>query len=233
MTARGRAIFRRDAFSGQASGFNLCLFVGRGHTTMMTVPEMDSELSTAAKPGRLPRWLRTVLIGRKPGRTAVRIVFLVAGAAGVSLFVLLPIRVSGPSMLPTYQDHGINFVNRLAYLRSEPKRGDVVAIRLSNPSPWPPSIMFMKRVVGLPGETLRFHEGRLQVNGRILEEPYVKQPCDWETDERTLPAGWYYVVGDNRSMPEMLHEEGKTHRSRIVGRILLCKNLFASSSPPR
>ena len=55
-------------------------------------------------------------------------------------------------MLPTYRDHGVNFVNRLAYVFHEPRRGDVVAIRTLAGE----HVMYMKRIVGLPGETVTF-----------------------------------------------------------------------------
>ncbi len=182
-------------------------------------------METEAHRSVLPRWLRIVLVGRNPRFTLVRIAVLVAVVFLVRGFVLLPIRVKGPSMMPTYQDSGINFVNRLAYLRSEPKRFDVVAIRTSGPS-----IMYMKRIIGLPGETVQFKKGRTYINGTLLEEPYVKTGCDWDSPPKSLGPDQYYVAGDNRSMPEVLHEEGRTRRERIVGRILLWKNLFASSS---
>jgi signal peptidase I len=118
-------------------------------------------------------------------------------------------------MLPTYQDGGVNLVNRLAYARSEPKRGDVVAIRLAGQS-----VMYLKRVVGLPGDTVAFHEGHLLIDGEVVKEPYLNPGCDWEIPPETLAPGLYYVVGDNRSMPEKLHEKGKTPRQRIVGRVL-------------
>ena len=177
---------------------------------------------------RLPNWLHVMVIGRNPCRTLVRIVVLVIVVLLVRQFALLPIRVMGPSMMPTYSNGGINLVNRLAYWHSSPQRGDVVAIRTSGTS-----IMFMKRVVGLPGETVQFHEGRLLINGQPLDEPYVKLDCDWESQPRTLEPDHYYVVGDNRSMPELDHWEGVAERDRIVGKILLCKNRFASwlSSP--
>jgi signal peptidase I len=183
-------------------------------------------MEAKTQPVGLPGWLRIVLIGRNPRRTLVRIAVLVAVVFLTRAYVLLPIRVKGPSMLPTYQEGGVNFVNRLAYHRSEPKRGDVVAIRLAGEH-----MMFMKRIIGLPGETVQFHDGHVLINGQILDEPYLARPCDWEGSPKTLAPGWYYVVGDNRSMPEMLHEEGMTPRYRIVGKILLCKNLFASSPP--
>jgi len=181
-------------------------------------------MENAPKQSIWPRWLTIAIIGRNPRFTLIRIVLLIAAVFLLRQFVLLPIRVKGPSMLPTYTENGINFVNRLAYLRSDPARGDVVAIRLAGEH-----VMFMKRIIGLPGETVAFHEGRVFINGQLLDEPYVKNACDWESPPKKLDPGWYYVVGDNRSMPELLHEEGRTPRERIVGKILLCKNLFASS----
>jgi signal peptidase I len=160
--------------------------------------------------------LRTLLIGRRPKRTLARIVVLVVAFFLARSYLVLPIHVRGTSMLPSYQDGGINFVNRLAYLRSEPKRGDVVAIRLAGPS-----VMYMKRVVGLPGDTVAFHQGHLLINDELVEESYLNPGCDWEIPPETLAPGLYYVVGDNRSMPERFHEKGKTPKQRIVGRVLL------------
>src|SRR6266849_1111104 len=91
-----------------------------------------------------PTWLQTVLIGRNPRRALLRSCLLVIACLLISRFVLLPIRVEGASMLPTYKENGVNFVNRLAYVWSQPKRGDVVGIRLAGPH-----IMFMKRITHL------------------------------------------------------------------------------------
>ena len=163
-----------------------------------------------------PSWLQTVVIGRNPKRTLVRMIVLVIACFAIARFVLLPIRVQGGSMIPTYQDNRVNFINRLAYLFSEPKRGDVVAIRLAGPS-----VMFLKRIVGLPGETVAFHEGHVYINGRMLDEPYLRFQSDWEDPPRQLGADEYYCVGDNRSMPQADHTEGKAKRERIMGKILL------------
>jgi signal peptidase I len=179
------------------------------------------------QPSRWPSLLRAVVIGRKPKFTVVRIVVLVTVIFLVRQFALLPIKVMGPSMLPTYQDRGVNVVNRLAYVSRGPQRGDVVAIRFSGPS-----VMLMKRIVGLPGETVAFHGGRAVINGKLLDEPYIKYPSDWELAPVTVGADYFFVVGDNRSMPPELHVFGETERKRIVGKVLLCKNLFASSVPP-
>src|SRR5262245_50598120 len=191
------------------------------------------------EPGR-PSWLRTILIGRRPKWTFIRIVVLVMTCYIVFGFLFLVIRIEGPSMLPTYSTGRINVVNRLAYARKEPCRGDVVAIRLSgteyNAREFVhdlmrfrlssdrlarPSVMYMKRIVGLPGETLQFIEGRLFVDGKALDEPYVKSRCRWEMPARTLGPDQYFVVGDNRVMAIDDHEHGVPLRNHIVGKVLL------------
>lgn len=162
-------------------------------------------------------WLWTIAIGRKPAFTFVRIVVLVVATFVVFRFILLPpIRITGPSMSPTYRENSIHLVNRLAYSWREPRRGDVVSIRLAGHS-----VMYMKRIVGLPGETVEFRGGRLWVNGQPLEEPYVKSASRWNMPPRRLGVEEYFVVGDNRSMPIEDHVFGVATRSRIVGKILL------------
>src|SRR2546421_8345345 len=111
-------------------------------------------MDPAAERRRLPDWALRILIGRSPKRTGLRVLVLIATSFIVFKFVLLPIQVQGIIMLPTYRDHGINLVNRLAYVRSMPRRGDVVSIELAGKS-----MMYMKRIIGLPGETLSFHLG--------------------------------------------------------------------------
>ncbi len=179
----------------------------------MTVMQGEMESSATMS------WLRVVLIGRSPKRTLARLAVLVVACFVIFKFILLPIRVTGGSMLPTYKDHGVNFVNRLAYLWHEPRRGDVVAIRMSDTSGL--SIMYMKRVVGLPGETVAFADGHVLINGRILNEPYLKYPCDWDRDPVTLNSSQFFVVGDNRSMPQRDHTFGRADRRQIVGKVLL------------
>lgn len=163
-----------------------------------------------------PHWLRVLAIGRRPKATAIRIAVLVVVCFVTFKFVLLPIRVEGISMLPTYHDRQIDCVNRLAYVRHEPQRGDVVSVRLAGES-----VMFMKRIIGLPGEAVSFHDGRAFINGRPLEEPYVKFSCDWEHEPILCGPDQFYIVGDNRSMPFGLHKQGRAERDRIIGKLLL------------
>src|SRR6267378_211468 len=121
-----------------------------------------------------PWWMR-ILFGRRPRRTLVRLVVLVVASVVIFGFVLVPIRIAGISMEPTYHDRRINFVNRLSYVWSKPKRGDVIAIKTTGMH-----IMYMKRIVGLPGETISIEKGMVMVNGRPLDEPYVVKREPWD-----------------------------------------------------
>lgn len=168
---------------------------------------------------RFPTWLRIALIGRKPERTLIRAAILAAFCYVFFKFFifkvfLLPVRIEGNSMFPTYHDWGINFVYRLAYNHSDPRRGDVVGIRMAGPS-----IMLMKRIVGMPGETIAFDQlGRLVINGHAMVEPYLKQQLPAPPlGPVKLGPHEYYVIGDNR----LNSERGRIDRSRIVGRIVL------------
>ena len=123
-------------------------------------------------------------------------------------------------MSPTYQNGQINFINRLAYLRHEPRRGDVVGIRFSGKH-----MMYVKRIVGLPGEVIFFWRGDIYINGKILDEPYLTYPSHyWRSQPKLLGPQEYYVVGDNRSMPFNDHKKGGAERNRIVGKIWLGGN---------
>jgi signal peptidase I len=182
----------------------------------VTAQDQAGQSNAGWKQPRTPRWLRIMVIGRNPKATLVRVVILIVTSFVVFRFILLPIRVEGISMLPNYQDHSWNFVNRFAYLRHEPQRGDVVSIRLAGPH-----VMYMKRIIGLPGETVAFDNGRVLINGEVLDEPYEKLRCDWNCPPVKLGFDEYFVVGDNRTMPPEFHKHGETPRSRIIGKLLL------------
>jgi len=127
-------------------------------------------------------------------------------------FLCIPFTIQGISMEPTYPDGGVNFCWRLRYLFSEPKRHDVVAVRFAGSR-----VMLLKRVVAREGEQVEFRAGRLYVNGKEIEEPYVRFPCNWNLPTRRVEKDCVYVVGDNRSMPIEGHHFGQTSRVRIIG----------------
>ena len=108
------------------------------------------------------------------------------------------------------------FVTFKFILCHEPQRGDIVSVRLAGRS-----LMFMKRIIGLPGETISFHQGKVFINGQPLAEPYLKFSCAWEAGPFVCGTDEFYVVGDNRSMAFTEHTQGRAERERIVGKLFL------------
>ena len=180
---------------------------------------MPSQVQDLNSSQRLPGWLQVAVIGRNPKVTLIRAVVLAVLCIFTYRATLLHIRIEGISMMPTYQDGSKHFVNRVAYLWHPPQRGDVVGIRL-NPHVAHPSILYMKRIIGLPGETVAFVQGRVLIDGNSLDEPYEKYHCDWNLPPVKLGPDQYFVVGDNRSMPSQLHVFGSIDRDQIVGKAL-------------
>ncbi len=172
---------------------------------------------TEAGTARPLPWWAVVLVGRSPKRTLVRIGVLVAVTFLLFRYGVVLVRIQGPSMLPTYRHNEVRLVNRLAYCLHEPRRGDVVAIRMIAG----PHVMLLKRVVGFPGETVAFHDGCLLINGQVLDEPYVRYPYLWEKAPVRDGPDEFYVVGDNRTMPINDHDHGQTERNLIVGKLVL------------
>lgn len=143
---------------------------------------------------------------------ALRLLVVAAGAWLLFGFVLIPFRVQGHSMAPTYRDGGFNFCNTWRFVFAAPERRDVVAIRLAGDD-----VMLLKRVVALAGETVAFRDGKLLVNGRAVDEPYVRDPAPWNLAPRTVATGNIYVVGDNRRVPMAVHMFGQTSLERVIG----------------
>lgn len=145
----------------------------------------------------------------------MRVLALAAVAFITFTWLLTPVRTEGISMEPTYRSDSLKLVNRLSYTLSQPGRGDVVAIRLAGPS-----VVYVKRIVGLPGERVSFVGGVLHVNGAPMSEPYVIHRAPWNVPEVTLGPNKYYAVGDNRGMQASSHSFGPVDRVRILGRVL-------------
>jgi signal peptidase I len=182
----------------------------------LCVENTDVPPSATDQPAPKPSWLQAVTVGRRPEYTLIRILVLVIPCLIIFGFVLLPIRVTGISMQPTYRNHSVNFINRLTYRYHEPQRGDIVGIRMAGDHE-----LYLKRIVGLPGETVGFAGGHIVINDQTLSEPYEKSPCDWNVPSVQLGPDEYFVVGDNRTMPAEDHVFGKVLRERIIGRVLL------------
>jgi signal peptidase I len=148
-------------------------------------------------------------------RFLIRLILVALACYLIFGHLLIPLRIQGLSMDPTYRNGSFAFCLRLRYLFSQPERFDVVTVRFSGRS-----VMLLKRIVALPGETVEFRKGILYVNGNLIEEPYVRHRSDWELPPRTIAPGHVYVVGDNRGTPMAVHKFGEINMNRIVGGVL-------------
>lgn len=131
-------------------------------------------------------------------------------AYGFFTWVLWPVKVSGQSMMPNYRDGSRHFINKLAYTSAKPQRGDVVGVRTSFGE------IYIKRVVGLPGESLTFEGGTVQINGRSLQEPYVETKIFRPPSGITLGSNKYWVIGDNRATSV----RGPISVDQIIGKVV-------------
>jgi signal peptidase I len=120
--------------------------------------------------------------------------------------------VEGASMQPSFETGEWIIVNRLSYLVGEPQRGDVVILDYPEPQE-----DLIKRLIGLPGETIEIHDGTVFVNGQALTEPYIKAPPRYR-DEITLGPDEYYVLGDNRNNSRDSHAFGVVEASHFIGK---------------
>lgn len=134
------------------------------------------------------------------------------------MFVAQPFIVSGASMAPTFETGEYLIVDRATYHLEQPQRGDVVVFRY----PGDPSKFFIKRVIGLPGETVQLENGVTTIEkneGDIaLEEPYLVRDRTDEGLTITLSNDEYFVMGDNRGASSDSRTWGPVPRENIVGR---------------
>lgn len=140
----------------------------------------------------------------------------------VRLFVAQPFIVSGASMDPTFHNGQYLIVDELTYRFDDPNRGDVVIFKY----PKDPTQFFIKRIIGLPGETVQVRPGGITItktNGEKveLEEDYIVNEGNGNGTTATLSDGEYFVMGDNRPESSDSRLWGKLPRENIVGRALV------------
>ena len=134
----------------------------------------------------------------------------------ITAFFMRTWQVSGPSMTPHISSGEYVLINTFAYRLSRPKRGDIVAFRHDEDA----RPVFIKRVVGLPGDRIAVERGRVLLDGTSLHEPYVRYPDDRSFPETVVPADSVYVLGDNRADSEDSRFFGPVRDDRLVGRAL-------------
>ena len=164
--------------------------------------------------GGPPLWVR-LIVGRRPLRTLLRALVLGVFCAVFFGWVVRPARTAGSSMEPTIPDRSLRLINLLAYRTASPQRGDIVAIRGLGSS-----LMYLKRVVGLPGEAVAFTDGVLLVNGEPQNEQYLVYRGHWDMPPEKLEADEYFVTGDNRDMDRRSHTHGVVKQDQIAGKLL-------------
>jgi signal peptidase I len=138
----------------------------------------------------------------------------------IRLYVFQPFIVSGESMYPTYQNTDYLIIDELSYRFNEPKRGDVIVFRYPND----PSRFFIKRIIGLPGDTLLFKDRAVYLktdtnpNGELINEPYLKQiTIPGGQSQVTVDPEHYFVMGDNRGASSDSRAWGQLPRKNIIG----------------
>lgn len=140
---------------------------------------------------------------------------LFAGLA-IHYFFFSVLVVRGRSMEPSYNDGNVLVINKISYVIGDPRRGDVIAMFF----PGETQKRFIKRVIGLPGETVKVTDGQVSINGQTLDEPYLADEVVTVPDvERTLETGEYFVFGDNRAVSSDSRAWGPVPQSFIIGKI--------------
>ena len=116
-------------------------------------------------------------------------------------------------MEPNLHDGEYVIIDRVSYVLHPPERGDVIVFV-------PPTgdKDYIKRVMGLPGDTVEVHNSQVIVNGKVLDEPYLNAPTNYTYGPQTIEPGHYFVLGDNRNNSSDSHSWGPIASSTISGR---------------
>lgn len=137
----------------------------------------------------------------------------------IRFFVAQPFVVEGESMHPTFESGDYLIVDQLSYRLGDPERGDVVVFRYPNDE----SVFYIKRIIGLPGETVHIEQGNTRItkvdgSELTLDEEYVVTEDATYTLSRSLGSGEYFVMGDNRPKSSDSRSWGALPERDIMGR---------------
>lgn len=183
----------------------------------MSITNTDLQTETPYQPTTLPR-------PKLKRLSALRELFdlLILVGAIYALVNLATVRfiVQGPSMEPTFQENQFLIISRANYLLGDPQRGDVVVFHY----PGNPEEDYIKRVIGLPGDTVEIRDTLVYVNGETYNEPYINEPCrpaSCPDEEWTLGSGEYFMMGDNRNRSSDSRDFGPVNEEFIVGEVMI------------
>jgi signal peptidase I len=152
-------------------------------------------------------------------RLSLGVLLAVAALALIRHFVFDIMPVSGSSMFPNFHDRDIIVLNKISYVIGQPKRGDSVVLRFPGD---PQHDRYIKRLIGMPGETFSIRDGKIYINGEPLRESYIADDVIAEPDmEVTLKPDQYFLVGDNRPVSSDSRIWGPAYRSDFIGKAFL------------
>jgi signal peptidase I len=137
----------------------------------------------------------------------------------VAVFALLRFTVQSysvvmSSMEPNFQEGECIMVSKMSYRSSGPQRGDVIVF---NP-PFDSQFPFIKRVIGLPGETVEIKDEKVFIDGIPLEEEYIMELPNYTMSAQEIPENEYFVLGDNRNNSNDSHNNWTVPRDNIIGK---------------
>lgn len=138
------------------------------------------------------------------------------------VFVISPFVVDGESMHPTFENLDYLIIDEISYRFEAPQRGDVIVFRY----PLDPSVFYIKRIIGLPGETVSINHGNVSITeadgtALTLGESYISAEDATYNEKVTLSAGDYFVMGDNRPNSSDSRVWGPLPAKDIIGRVFL------------
>lgn len=172
---------------------------------------MMSSHAPAGEESRLRKFLQWLISWAKSFLMALVIVLV------LTVLVFQIIGVDGTSMANTLADGERLFVAKYPYVLGDPERFDVVICNY----PERGSTKFVKRIVGVPGDTVAVYEGLLYINGEPVHEEYIDYPPYYMLPETQVEQGHYFVLGDNRANSNDSHvaSVGQLERRQILGRV--------------
>lgn len=152
------------------------------------------------------------------GREIVETIALTLLIFFVVRFAVQSYRVDGISMQPGLHNNEYVLVNKLAFLFHPPERGEVIVFHY----PLDTTKDFIKRVIGLPGDTIRYDSTSVWVNGILLQEPYISAPINFSANASlTVPPNDYFVMGDNRPQSDDSRDWGFVPKTDLVGQAVI------------
>jgi signal peptidase I len=126
--------------------------------------------------------------------------------------------IPSESMIPALKPGDKVLVNRISYKVADPKRGAIVVFKAPATSSAPAGQDLVKRIVGLPGETIEGRDGRILIDGRVIREPYLAAKVESRTfGPELIPAGQYFMLGDNRPYSQDSAYFGPIARGDLIG----------------